>query len=279
MSVETQIQSLTNAVAGLNAAVANVKTSTDKTAEVIPTEASKTNKLVDRAYLAANVKAGAQFKIVQQLPTSNIDEATVYIVPVQVGQTDNIYQEWIYINNKWEKIGEPISIQGGDPTYKTVRCNFNNNGQDIALLTNGELPEIPSAFVNYIIFLPSTVFDQNTSKNFYITNLAGFIAEKSKVIEMNISFVINDLYDMPSFELNVVAASYVGQDNPLKLITFTQDDFISSGPGPMASAHLTITDVYGGATLVNYPPGISEPEFISVIQSRPQVKPAFFYPE
>jgi hypothetical protein len=62
------------------------------------------------------IKAGAQFKIVQQLPVADIDEATIYLVPVQVGQTDNIYQEWIYINNKWEKIGEPISIEGGSGT-------------------------------------------------------------------------------------------------------------------------------------------------------------------
>lgn len=58
------------------------------------------------------IKAGAQFKIVSQLPVTDIDDATVYLVPVQVEQTDNIYQEWIYINNKWEKIGEPINISG-----------------------------------------------------------------------------------------------------------------------------------------------------------------------
>lgn len=58
------------------------------------------------------IKAGAQFKIVPQLPVTDIEESTIYLVPVQVGQTDNIYQEWIYINNKWEKIGEPISIEG-----------------------------------------------------------------------------------------------------------------------------------------------------------------------
>lgn len=58
------------------------------------------------------IKAGAQFKIVPQLPVTNIDESTIYLVPVQVSQTDNIYQEWIYIDNKWEKIGEPISVEG-----------------------------------------------------------------------------------------------------------------------------------------------------------------------
>ena len=51
------------------------------------------------------IKAGAQFKVVSQLPVTDIDETTVYLVPIQIGQADNIYQEWIYINNKWEKIG------------------------------------------------------------------------------------------------------------------------------------------------------------------------------
>lgn len=68
---------------------------------------------LDGALTAADlgIKAGAQFKIVTALPITDIDEATVYLVPAQVGQDDNIYQEWIYINNKWEKIGEPINIE------------------------------------------------------------------------------------------------------------------------------------------------------------------------
>jgi hypothetical protein len=76
------------------------------------------------------IKAGAQFKIVPQLPVTDIDEATIYLVPVQVGQTNNIYQEWIYINNKWEKIGEPISIEGGGGTVgitgRYVQLTFGN---------------------------------------------------------------------------------------------------------------------------------------------------------
>lgn len=112
MSVETQIQSLANAVAGLNAAVANVKTSADKTAEAVPAEASATNKLVDRAYLAANVKAGAEFKVVAALPTENIDEHVVYLLPVESdeGAEKNYYQEFLYVNGEWELLGEPITI-------------------------------------------------------------------------------------------------------------------------------------------------------------------------
>ena len=69
------------------------------------------------------IKAGAQFKIVPQLPVTDIYEATVYLVPVQVGQTDNIYQEWIYINDAWEKIGEPINIQLPEQSVMAINLN------------------------------------------------------------------------------------------------------------------------------------------------------------
>lgn len=85
------------------------------------------------------IKAGAQFKIVQQLPITDIDEATVYLVPVQVGQTDNIYQEWIYINNRWEKIGEPISVQGGGNVVMLNKRVYLKEGEpfyDITTLSN-----------------------------------------------------------------------------------------------------------------------------------------------
>lgn len=92
------------------------------------------------------IKAGVQFKIVPQLPVTDIDDATIYLVPVQVGQTDNIYQEWIYINNKWEKIGEPINIQGAGGTNVRVLTLFDigekyidRNAQDIHLNTKADI--------------------------------------------------------------------------------------------------------------------------------------------
>lgn len=92
------------------------------------------------------IKAGAQFKIVSQLPVTDIDETTIYLVPVHVGQTDNIYQEWIYINNKWEKIGEPINIQGAGGTNVRVLTladigggYIDHNAQDIYIETKDDI--------------------------------------------------------------------------------------------------------------------------------------------
>ena len=45
------------------------------------------------------------FLVVQELPTTGQNNI-IYLVPKNPAQTDNIYDEYIYINNDWEKIGD-----------------------------------------------------------------------------------------------------------------------------------------------------------------------------
>lgn len=42
--------------------------------------------------------------VVQSLPTTNIDPHTIYFIS-NSGSTGNIYDEYMYVNNNWEKIG------------------------------------------------------------------------------------------------------------------------------------------------------------------------------
>lgn len=43
--------------------------------------------------------------VVEELPTENIDEHTIYLVPKQDSEQEDAYDEWLYINNAWEHIG------------------------------------------------------------------------------------------------------------------------------------------------------------------------------
>lgn len=43
--------------------------------------------------------------VVQTLPTQDISTTTIYLVPKQDAGTDDIYDEYLYINNAWELIG------------------------------------------------------------------------------------------------------------------------------------------------------------------------------
>lgn len=45
------------------------------------------------------------FQIVQTLPTENINENKIYIVPNEDGKENNVYTEYVYIDGNWEVVG------------------------------------------------------------------------------------------------------------------------------------------------------------------------------
>ena len=47
-------------------------------------------------------------KVVASLPTSNISTTTVYLLAKQNQEPSNLYTEYIYVDNKWEKLGEQV---------------------------------------------------------------------------------------------------------------------------------------------------------------------------
>lgn len=54
-------------------------------------------------------------EIVQQLPTQDISTTTIYMVPKQDSDSTpgNVYTEYLYVNNKWEIIGDTsVSVEG-----------------------------------------------------------------------------------------------------------------------------------------------------------------------
>ncbi|WP_440338450.1 hypothetical protein [Megamonas funiformis] len=46
------------------------------------------------------------FLIVRELPTTDIQSNKIYLVPNQNGQGDNVYLEYLYVEDVWEKLGE-----------------------------------------------------------------------------------------------------------------------------------------------------------------------------
>lgn len=52
-------------------------------------------------------------EVVNALPSSNISTTTIYLVPKTTAQTNNAYDEYVYSNNNWEKIGDTeIDLSG-----------------------------------------------------------------------------------------------------------------------------------------------------------------------
>lgn len=46
------------------------------------------------------------YRIVESLPKDNIEENKIYLVLSSKGEEGNVYSEWIYDGNRWEKIGD-----------------------------------------------------------------------------------------------------------------------------------------------------------------------------
>lgn len=47
-----------------------------------------------------------RFLIVAELPTEDIDTNAIYLVPITPDESDNNYEEYIYVNGQWELLGK-----------------------------------------------------------------------------------------------------------------------------------------------------------------------------
>lgn len=75
------------------------------------------------------------FLIVQSLPTQDISTSTIYLL-ANSGTAPNIYDEYIYINNAWEKIGSTaIDLTN----YWTSQSGENNS---LIAITTSEIDTI-----------------------------------------------------------------------------------------------------------------------------------------
>ena len=52
-----------------------------------------------------NAIKALDIEVVATLPTTDISTTTIYLVPKSQSQTQNVYDEYLYINNAWELIG------------------------------------------------------------------------------------------------------------------------------------------------------------------------------
>ena len=73
--------------------------------------ASSTNPVTSGGvYTAINTAIGSasslDISVVNSLPTENISTTTIYLVAKSTSGTQNVYDEYIYVNNAWEKIGD-----------------------------------------------------------------------------------------------------------------------------------------------------------------------------
>lgn len=88
--------------------------------------------VIENIYTKAEVNSllgnisSLKIEIVSTLPISNIDTNTIYLKPATDSKTNNIYEEYMYVNSKWEMIG----------TTAIDLSNYYTKSEVEALITN-----------------------------------------------------------------------------------------------------------------------------------------------
>ena len=121
--------------------------------------------------------------VVQELPTQDISTHTIYLVP-KIGETNDVYDEYIYINNAWEMIGN-TQIDLSDYALKselpTKVSELNNDSSYLTSYTETD-PTVPqwakaatkpSYTAAEVGALPNSTHIPSTTAE--LTNDAGFI--------------------------------------------------------------------------------------------------------
>ncbi len=75
------------------------------------------------------------FKPVTELPTENIDESVIYLVPIEGSEGENRFAEYVYIDGKWEVLGA-ISIQVDHSEYVKFTDLADNGKVGVIALSN-----------------------------------------------------------------------------------------------------------------------------------------------
>lgn len=94
------------------------------------------------------------FKVVDTLPTSDIDTTKIYVVTSETTGTNNAYTEYIYVNSAWEKVGEyQASV---DLSWYVKKENNYDNIATILKNTDDDGTTTVELFDNYIQFRNSS---------------------------------------------------------------------------------------------------------------------------
>lgn len=79
--------------------------------------------------------------VVDSLPTENIDSHTIYLVS-KTAETNDVYDEYLYINNEWEHIGNTKVDLSDYVTTNTLNIELNKKANSTHTHTKSEITDL-----------------------------------------------------------------------------------------------------------------------------------------
>ena len=125
-------------------------------------------------------------KVCEALPDSNISKTTVYLLKSSKEETNNLYDEYIYVNSKWEKLGTQTvgDIAGLSQRMTAAEANINQNTSSISTInTNLTKKQNTLTAGANITISGTTISAKDTTYNAATTTTAGLMsaADKTKL--------------------------------------------------------------------------------------------------
>lgn len=137
-------------------------------------------------------------EIVQTLPATG-STTTIYLVPKSTSSTSNVYDEYVYVNNNWEKIGDTeidLSDYVTDTELSTTLANYPLSSSLSSVATSGSysdlsnkptIPDSTSDLTNDSGFITNTV---NDLTNYTTTSdLNTLLEDKEKVVLIRLPYL------------------------------------------------------------------------------------------
>ena len=135
------------------------------------------------------------FRVVQTLPTTDISESTFYLVPSLDAETENLYDEYIYINNDWEKIGSKSIDLSGKLDVSKVKNTTSTTSGDVydvtyfnSVLSNvltmvGDLNNLTTTEKSNLVGAINEVAGGSSSETIYLGDVEDFVS--SNPLDLN----------------------------------------------------------------------------------------------
>ena len=134
------------------------------------------------------ISAIPKFSIIvcEALPDSNISKTTVYLLKSPKEETDNLYDEYIYVNSKWEKLGTQTvgDIAGLITRMTAAEANIEQHTSSISTInTNLTKKQDKLTAGTNITISGTTISAKDTTYSAATTTTAGLMsaADKAKL--------------------------------------------------------------------------------------------------
>lgn len=148
----------------------------------------KKTETYSQAEINNKISAIPKFSITvcEALPDSNISKTTVYLLKSSKEETNNLYDEYIYVNSKWEKLGTQTvgDIAGLTTRMTAAEANIEQNTSSISTINaNVAKKQDKLTAGTNITISGTTISAKDTTYNAATTTTAGLMsaADKTKL--------------------------------------------------------------------------------------------------